>query len=62
MTHPCPGCGDVPVPRHRLSCHPCWFRLPAALRAEINAAYRRDPDRHMDAVAEAVAWYAEHPA
>ena len=39
--HPCPceGCA-VSLPRHLLMCKPHWYRVPQALRAEVNDAWR----------------------
>jgi hypothetical protein len=66
-THPCPGgCGGH-VSRARLSCKPCWLRLPADIRAEVTDAYDqrwRDPDgriRHADALTAASRWYRANP-
>lgn len=41
MSHTChwPGCSVI-VPPVRWGCRPHWFRLPAALRQRIWAAYR----------------------
>lgn len=59
-THACPGGCGAQVPRARLACKSCWYRLPAAYRAEIRAAYGRDARAHRDAVTAALAWYREH--
>jgi hypothetical protein len=61
-THACPGCGKRQVPRHQLSCRPCWYRLPRDLRDRINDAYRRDRTEHMYAIADAAEWYRQNPA
>jgi hypothetical protein len=64
MTHTCPGCKAPNVPQHQLSCKPCWFRLPAPLRAATNAAYHRrlaNPAPHRAALAAAMRWYRENP-
>lgn len=61
-THTCPGCKSVQVPRHKLACRPCWYRLPRALRQRINDAYRRDSAAHRGALREAFDWYRDHPA
>lgn len=55
--HACPGCG-VPVPRAQLACRADWRRLPAAMRAEVTAAYAEQPSggRHVAAVADAAQW------
>ncbi len=38
-THGCPGdCGRT-VPRTRLACPHCWYRLPRDLQAAITSAY-----------------------
>lgn len=59
--HLCPcGCGDQ-VPHHLLTCQVGWRRLPMEIRNRINAAYRRDPDAHAAAVADAYEWYRENP-
>lgn len=47
--HPCPctGCA-VDLPRHLLMCRPHWRRVPRALAAEVNDAWRahtRAPDK-----------------
>lgn len=62
--HGCPGdCGAM-VPRHQLSCKPCWFRLPSPLRNAVNNAYRHrasNPTPHRAALAAAMRWYRENP-
>lgn len=63
-THGCPGDCGAQVPRHRLACPPCWYRLPAPLRDEVNAAYRArrsDPRRHSLALRAALGWYRANP-
>lgn len=63
-THPCPGGCGAAVPRTRLSCKPCWFRLPRPLRDEITGAYRvrrSDGLRHARAISEASRWYRANP-
>jgi len=58
-THACPGgCGHQ-VPRHHFACRNCWARLPADLRQPISTTYQRDPVAHMDAMADAMEWYAD---
>lgn len=60
--HKCPGgCGAL-VPYARLSCAPCWAKLPQVLKDEVNVAYRRrasDPLRHLRAVRAACDWYGD---
>jgi hypothetical protein len=61
--HTCPGCDAAGVPQHQLSCKPCWFRLPEALRRAINGAWRRraaEPAAHRAALGAAVRWYREN--
>jgi hypothetical protein len=36
-------------------------RLPAEMRREINATYRRDWRLHITAMNAAIAWYEQHP-
>ncbi len=63
-THGCPGGCGARVPHHRLACPSCWYRLPLALRDEVNSAWRargRDPRRHQLALREATAWYRANP-
>jgi|AntDryMetagUQ889_1029465.scaffolds.fasta_scaffold86158_2 hypothetical protein len=58
-THTCPGgCGHR-VPRHHFACRNCWGRLPTDLRQPISVTYQRDPDAHMEAMADAMEWYAD---
>lgn len=60
-SHACPcGCG-AQIPHHQLACRTGWFRLPYDIRTDITSTYRRDPDAHIEAVAEALDWYREHP-
>lgn len=74
LSHPCPGCGALGVPRHQLACKPCWLRLPADLRNAVNGTYRArsrgsaDATRrsavvsaHRRALAAAMEWYRDHP-
>lgn len=63
ITKPCPGCEATDVPRYKVACPRCWYRLPAELRKEILASYRRDPHSmgHIRLVAEAYDWLREHP-
>jgi len=39
--HQCPaaGCSES-LPRHLLMCKPHWYRVPRALRAEVNDAWK----------------------
>jgi hypothetical protein len=69
--HDCPGCGAPGVPYGRLSCTPCWFRLPVPIRGRITRAWRsltrwpHDSDllaAHRKAVADAGEWYRDNPA
>lgn len=60
-THACPGGCGTQIPRQKLSCREHWYQLPRELRNRISNNYRRNPDEHMRAIADAVAWYAEHP-
>jgi len=58
--HDCPGCGQSAIPNHLLSCAPCWFLLPLAIRRRINRAYHGGPATVVDhpaAVAAALEWY-----
>jgi hypothetical protein len=70
-THPCPGCDAPGVPKHQLSCRPCWFRLDRVIRDRISRAYRamrqypHDGDyqaAHRRALADALEWYKTNPA
>ena len=63
-THDCPGGCTGQVPRHQLSCRPCWYRLPKVLRDDVNAGYRKratDPYAHRRALIAAYHWYDSHP-
>lgn len=63
-THLCPGRCGAPVPRTKLSCKPCWFRLPKPLRDDITAAYRNrftDSLTHARALSAASQWYRANP-
>jgi hypothetical protein len=67
-THLCPGCEDVLVEAGRLSCPPCWFRLPKDIRDRINDAWkatrRHAPGAyraHREAVLLALRWYHINP-
>jgi hypothetical protein len=63
-THACPGgCGTY-VPRARLSCRPCWYRLPAGLRGALNEAHRTHGAHtapHRAALSDALDWYRSNP-
>lgn len=61
LTSRCPSCRAVEVPRHRFACRPCWFRLPADLRREITANYRRNPAVHLQAIRDGLRWYRDNP-
>lgn len=63
-THKCPGGCDTDVPRARLSCRPCWYRLPVDLRATLNEAYRARGAHtapHRAALRDAIEWYRNNP-
>jgi hypothetical protein len=60
-THTCPGGCQREVPRRHFACKPCWYRLPGDLQAPITNNYRRDPGAHLQAMADAVQWYAANP-
>lgn len=60
-THPCPaGCGK-PVFTNQFACRTDWYRLPLDLRRAITSTYRRDRGAHLEAMGDAMQWYAEHP-
>ncbi len=62
--HDCPGGCGAQVPNHLLACLSCWHRLPAGLRLRLTTAYRTrrvDPRPHRQALADALAWYRDHP-
>jgi hypothetical protein len=62
-SHACPGPSCTRrVPRHQFACPHDWGRLPAELRREINATYRRDWPAWTAAATDAIAWYREHTA
>ncbi len=64
-THECPGCHNAQIEYNKLACKPCWYRLPASLRRQINGAWRLGVlgrAAHVKALREALAWYREHPA
>lgn len=61
MSHTCPhpACTEQ-VGSTMLACRPHWFALPAELRSEVWAAYRRirsDPRRHRAAIAACLTWW-----
>lgn len=65
MTHACPGQCGTQVPRRHLACQPCWFRLPAELRDDINITYRTrraNPYSHWKAITDVLAWFRNNPA
>lgn len=59
-THDCPGGCGRQVQYHMYACKPCWYRLPAGLRAAIWEGYRSGSG-HMEAMQDAADWYAHHP-
>lgn len=60
-SHACPGGCGARVPRARLACRGCWFRLPLPLRNAIKAHYGRNRTAHLEAVAAASRWYRDNP-
>lgn len=61
-THECPAPACLRrVPRQQFACRGDWFRLPLELRRVISGNYRRDPGAHVEAMAEAMEWYEQHP-
>lgn len=61
VTHTCPGCKRRQVPRHQLSCRPCWYRLPRDLRDRLNAAYHQGAEAHAPVMRECLDWYRDNP-
>lgn len=64
LLHACPGDCGKQVPRHKLACKPCWFRVPVEVRQLVTRAFvgRHDhPAEHRAAVLAAMAWLREHP-
>jgi hypothetical protein len=62
QTHTCPGCHQRDVPRHQLSCRPCWYRLPPELRDALNAAYHKGTaEEHGRAMRACLDWYRDNP-
>lgn len=61
-THGCPAldCG-AQVPRRHFACPTDWARLPDEHRDAVSSNYGRDFGAHMQAMADAVAWYANNP-
>lgn len=63
--HPCPGGCGAAVPRTKLSCRACWYRLPKPLRDDIEDAYRLrfygGGLAHAQALAAASRWYRANP-
>lgn len=69
-THKCPGCDQPGVPRHKLSCKRCWFRLPQDIRNQVNGSYynrRARPSQvaaavaaHRAALLVALEWYRDN--
>lgn len=61
-THTCPGCKQRQVPRHQLSCRPCWYRLPKELRDQLNGSYHRGTaSQHAEAMRACLDWYRDNP-
>lgn len=60
-THWCPGGCQRRVPNRLFACGDCWVRLPFRYQQPISANYRRDHDKHAEAMAAAVQWYADNP-
>lgn len=62
-THKCPSPGcRADVPRSQFACRVDWFRLPKEYRDAIWAGYRGGTSGdHMQAMSDAIGWYAEHP-
>jgi hypothetical protein len=63
MAHACPR-PECPrtVPDDLFACRPDWYALPPRLRDAIWSAFRDcDEGAHLAAMAEAIAWYREHP-
>jgi len=60
-THDCPGGCGRQVFTHMFACRADWYRLPLDLRRPITATYGRDRDAHLEAMGDAMTWYAEHP-
>lgn len=61
-THDCPGGCGAQVPQHHLACKSCWWRLPAVLRDDVNAGWRKrrtNPSAHRRALHAAFMWYEE---
>lgn len=53
----CPQCGQDKLSR-KTFCRICYFRLPAALQADL---YKSIRDGYVDAVNAARTWLTEHP-
>lgn len=63
MTHICPrpGCPRT-VPDDMFACRGDWYALPRVIRDDIWNAWRAgDADDHAWHMAEARAWYRDHP-
>lgn len=62
-----PGCRNRVAP-HMWGCRKCWFKLPAAIRNDINAAYTPGQEKNLRLVKaeweaaneRALAWIASH--
>lgn len=59
--HACPGNCNTRVPPRHVACRPCWWRLPAEIRKDITATYRRDMAAHRQALQAAIQWYRDNP-
>jgi hypothetical protein len=46
---------------HQFACRADWFRLPLEIRRAIASNYGRDRAAHLEAMGDAMAWYAENP-
>lgn len=54
--HNCPGCNKPGIPRQRLACGQCWYRLPHHLRQAV----LRGGDARLHAVSAALTWYRQN--
>lgn len=63
--HVCPAIGcEAMVPYAKLSCRKDWYRLPQAIRNQVNRAWYgpgAGSDEHNRALLAAYTWYREHP-
>lgn len=63
-SHDCPGGCGARVAGTKLTCHPCWDRLPRPLQRITRNAWRGTPhDRrpYLNACAAVLRWYRAHP-